>query len=378
MMGAFGAVVMLVLTAGIVCWTVAALRLAIGWHLLPGALSHLAPDLLKPLDLPPGPPLIAWQPRRSVPWGLVDLIGILLIFVAASAVASFVLRQWTQMPPGGDLQKLTLDQRQLLTAANMAVSLIVLAIGLALITIRVGASWRDFGWSLEGAGRNLQRGLIGFVMLAPPVYALQGVLVYFWKPSAHPLMEMFKGSPNIAFFATLVAAAVVVAPLTEEMLFRILLQGWLERACGGRRSAQEVLFGHIHSEPTIQPSLEITEIGGAVALAPPAPNPFAAPQFPVPPILAPNLELADSAEQPELRGLRAWIPIGISSIIFALLHYSHGPDWVALTLLAAGMGYLYQRTHSIIPSLIVHMCLNGLSMWGLWIQVYELKAFGGG
>ena len=61
----------------------------------------------------------------------------------------------------------------------------------------------------------------------------------------------------------------------------------------------------------------------------------------------------------------------ISSVVFALLHYSHGPDWIPLLVLAAGMGYLYQRTHRLLPSLIVHMLLNGLSMWGLWVQVYE-------
>jgi membrane protease YdiL (CAAX protease family) len=73
------------------------------------------------------------------------------------------------------------------------------------------------------------------------------------------------------------------------------------------------------------------------------------------------------AEQPELRGLLAWVPIAVSSAIFALLHYSHGPDWVPLLFLAAGMGYLYQRTHRLLPSLTVHALLNSLSMWGLWV-----------
>jgi hypothetical protein len=57
-----------------------------------------------------------------------------------------------------------------------------------------------------------------------------------------------------------------------------------------------------------------------------------------------------------------WIAIGITSLIFALLHWSHGPAWVALTVLAAGMGYLYQRTHRIVPSLVVHGLLNNLTM----------------
>jgi membrane protease YdiL (CAAX protease family) len=58
-------------------------------------------------------------------------------------------------------------------------------------------------------------------------------------------------------------------------------------------------------------------------------------------------------------------------VVFALLHWQHGPDWVPLTVLAAGMGYLYQRTHRLLPSLVVHTALNGASMWGLWVQVRE-------
>src|SRR4029079_10689753 len=75
------------------------------------------------------------------------------------------------------------------------------------------------------------------------------------------------------------------------------------------------------------------------------------------------------AEPQSLSGVAAWLPIAISSAIFALLHYSHGPDWVPLFLLAAGMGYLYQRTHRLLPSLVVHSLLNSFSMWGLWVQV---------
>ena len=39
--------------------------------------------------------------------------------------------------------------------------------------------------------------------------------------------------------------------------------------------------------------------------------------------------------------------------------------------LAAGLGYLYRRTHRLLPSLIVHAALNSLSLWGLWVQVNE-------
>ena len=94
------------------------------------------------------------------------------------------------------------------------------------------------------------------------------------------------------------------------------------------------------------------------------------------PVISPNENLvaegippipATLADQSELRGLLAWFPIVVSSAIFALLHLPNGPDWIPLFFLAAGMGYLYQRTHRLLPSLTVHALLNSLSMWGLWV-----------
>jgi hypothetical protein len=189
---------------------------------------------------------------------------------------------------------------------------------------------------------------------------------------------MFKSTPDAAFFATLIAAAVVVAPLVEEMLFRVFLQGFLEKLASFRGSGWELLFGHFSSFSERE-QLSLPDQPVAAQLAAPAhdPNSYLSPGFQKPLAIGdPDQAAIISDDQPELRGPQAWIPIAISSIIFALLHYSHGPDWVPLTLLAAGMGYLYQRTHSVIPSLTVHMCLNGLSMWGLWIQVFELKGAG--
>jgi membrane protease YdiL (CAAX protease family) len=377
MIGAFGAVVMLVLGASILCWVVTFLRIAVGKRLLPQDAVPAALDVLKLVGTPPAPPLIDWRSRRHVTWGFIDLIAILILYLALAAVVGVALRQWTGLKIGTEMEDLTLSQRQSLTIANMAVSVLVLFIGLPLMALRPGTGLRSFGWSRATLGRDVRLGLVGFVMLAPPVYAIQGLLVYFWQPSEHPLMEMFKGAPDATFFVTLIVAAVIVAPLVEETLFRVFLQGFLEKLVSFRGAAQEVLVGRFSNTPQPIPLESVEALATPpVAALPPELNPYAPPS-----VLQPTAEIAVGAEivsedQPELRGLRSWVPIGISSIIFALLHYSHGPDWVALTLLAAGMGYLYQRTHSIVPSLTVHMCLNGLSMWGLWIQVYELKGAG--
>jgi len=242
--------------------------------------------------------------------------------------------------------------------------------------LRTGATPRDFGWSPRHLAADLRTGLAGLVMLAPPVYALQAVLVTFWKPSAHPLVELFKGAPNYGFFALLFITAAIVAPVFEELIFRVILQGFLERAFTHNGPLYELLWDQprVRSQPVLQAALAeplqaLAEPAGAPIVA--ELNPYVAPQVLIQP---PQLE-SDPVEadvlQPELRGPLAWCAIGISSAIFALLHWSHGPDWVPLLFLATGMGYLYQRTHRLLPSLIVHFGLNSLSMWMLWVHIYK-------
>jgi membrane protease YdiL (CAAX protease family) len=258
----------------------------------------------------------------------------------------------------------------------MLLSLGILAIGLPLIALRTGARPRDFGWPSADVLGDLRLGLIGLAMLAPPVYALQALLVSIWQPSSHPMVEMFKGAPDRSFFVLLFIAAALVAPLFEELVFRVLLQGFLERAFTHQGPLWELLLEPARERPScaIAPFDEAFAEGASQQAQPGSPsvaaelNPYAAPQEIQEGDLTP---LPADGQQPELRGPPAWCPIAISAVIFALLHFTHGPDWVSLIFLAAGMGYLYQRTHRLVPSLVVHFGLNALSMWMLWVHIYE-------
>jgi membrane protease YdiL (CAAX protease family) len=58
--------------------------------------------------------------------------------------------------------------------------------------------------------------------------------------------------------------------------------------------------------------------------------------------------------------------IVLSSLVFALMHVSHGPDVVPLFFFALALGYLYQQTHRVWPSLVVHICLNACTLAMLW------------
>lgn len=341
---------------GCLCWVLAALKVA------------------------GGQPLLAWSKRRPVPWALLDLVGIFVLYIVAILVVQRSLHAAGMLPDTDDLTKLSLQDSAVLVASNMAASLGLLVVALPFIVLRTGATARDLGLVAREFAGDVKLGIIGFLMLAPPVYVIQGLLVYFWQPSKHPLMEMFKASPDPGFYALLFVAAAVVAPLFEEIVFRVILQGFLEKFFSWRHSLLELAFGFGNSpSPAVAANAIPDSADVAVVLTsgqPLAqPNPYAA----SPVILGETVAaapLVDPAVQPELLGASAWLPIGLTAIIFALLHFSHGPDWVALTLLATGMGYLYQRTHRLVPSLVVHALLNSLSMWGLWLQVYVLPEQG--
>ncbi len=310
-----------VLSAGFWAWLLVAAKAAVTWGLVSEFVSARITGYLISQGLSPRLPLIAWSPRRPVPWAFLDLVIVIGLYIVAGAAlheAGFI--------PSGKMETLNLVQKQSVIGANIGLSLIVAVASIVLTVVRCGANGRDLGWSMRTIRDDLRLGLIAFVMLAPPVYVLQGLLVNFWKKSEHPIVEMFKDAPDVAFFGLLFVSAAVVAPLFEELIFRVLLQGFLEKSTNFRGNLMELLVGGTQ---------EVMEAND---------------------------------EQPELRGILGWLPIAISAGIFALLHYSHGPDWVPLLLLAAGMGYLYQRTHRILPSLVVHVLLNALSMWGLWVE----------
>ena len=74
-------------------------------------------------------------------------------------------------------------------------------------------------------------------------------------------------------------------------------------------------------------------------------------------------ELAPSSEEDTFVSL--W-PVAFSAAIFALLHAGHGPAWIPLFPFALGLGYLYQRTGRLLPSVTLHFLLNATTMVGVW------------
>ena len=241
--------------------------------------------------------LLEFAPRPAVPWGPVGLV--LVVLFAGQAIAGLF--------SSGE----SVVAEDFLSTA-LAATAFYFVMGAVLVGFLrlAGASWRDLGLPRDGRQAIWDVGLGGIALLAAfPVYFVQAILVQFAGQSKHPLLIQLQEQPATELFLAALLMASVVAPLFEELLFRLLLQGWLEKV--------------VDQTPSLS------------------------------------------------RFTREWGPILISSLLFALAHVSHGPDPVALFLLALILGYLYRRTHRLLPCIVLHSLFNASSLLALWLAIWS-------
>jgi len=341
-----------------------------------------------------GEPILSWQTRRAIPWGLIDLVAlfclIVMITIGLSAFSKHVLH--LSMSPAEDAD-LNIDP----VALNiMTLSyLIWLPLAIATLVLFRGANASDFGFDRRHIVGDLILGGKTFCMLAPLVFGLQGLLVALGWESHHPIIDSMRTSMRTSMLLAGGIAAVIAAPLFEEFVFRLLFQGWLENVTAVAatvfsrpRSDEESALGQsppgrmetvwywafigpsagddlqVEERKKNHPSDEQPVTAEVLRLEDSLDNPYSSPE---------ETDTA-SATPPSVQSLQlpapwSYIPILISTTVFALLHYGHGPDWIPLLVLAAGLGYVYQRTHRILPCIVVHFLLNAISYGMLLLQV---------
>ncbi len=223
-------------------------------------------------------------------------------------------------------------------------ALVVAFVSVMIIASRANRTDLGLPKNFAEFGRDVRIGIIGWLAALAPVYGMQLLLILSFGPAeGHPLIKMVEEHGSPLLFAVAFAAAVVVAPICEELLFRLVLQGWLEKwedrpnrltnaAC---QMTHELDSGSDNSSFVIRHS----------SLSPPPDQPPPTGLFGLP---------------------HGWLPIGLSSLLFALAHVGWGPDPVALFVLALILGYVYQRTHRIVPSMVIHALFNGMTLFMLW------------
>ena len=215
------------------------------------------------------------------------------------------------------------------------------------------------------------------------------------KSSDHPAGQLLlsRDPREIALAATM---AVIVAPAFEELIFRVLLQGWLEAIWSRlRRKRREfraapaswvplllpaVLFAMIHIRSAappksddnisraflVQMAVEITTIALAIILLRAVAGAKAADFGWSPRKLGFDARLA-------LAALVAVTPLLLvfnvaMKVAFDWLSIPFAPDPIPLFFLALVFGWLYRRTHRLAPSLLMHAAFNATSIALLFLQ----------
>lgn len=316
-----------------------------------------------------GTPL-RYEPRRPIPWGLVDLGLAMVLVIMSSLISGELLIEFGVVQRGQRLEDMSPENAaiMLLTSSVAILAGVVFTLGMIWLKNRPTAS--DFGLSFRQLGRDVGIGCAGFLLISAPVYAIQYLLVEILKlRSEHPLIELVQRNPDVRFFMVSFVAAVLIAPVAEEILFRVLFQGWLERIPGHRGRTQVLLLGgaDVMSDGDQPQSLEADQAETLNSAAPQdrptdkdaEENPYASPKT------VPRKPAAAVTGRPA-----TW-PIIVSSLVFALMHSSHGVDPIPLFVLAFGLGFVYRQTHRALPCIIIHMLFNGFSLALLFVEVHN-------
>ena len=141
-----------------------------------------------------GLPLVDRVQRQAVPWGLIDVvITILLLFVISGLAINAVDRRFgvtADTPP----EALSLLYYRWKISSMALGSLVTLIASCGMITLRYRLSLRDSQW-IFNTWHDLRLGAAAFLLLAPPIYALQLLLVQ-WVASKHPIVELLRERPD--------------------------------------------------------------------------------------------------------------------------------------------------------------------------------------
>lgn len=316
--------------------------------------------------------------RAPMRWGLIDLVLNALLYLALTIGA--VQAYWAFNPPAaksGAKETVQADAkvetkaapaiRPVLFLVSGAAQIASIVLGTLFLRMRAGAEAVRSLWSVREFGADAGLAIYAFGLVIVPVFIIQALLTQVIKYD-HPAITPFRESNDWTFFACAAFTAVICAPLGEEYFFRGLFQGWLERfAVFGARSWDELLAPRPFASAAVMP------IEGEVAAAPAFSsaelglNPYAYASA------SGTVAIAAEAVSDAPRAVPHW-PLWVVSGVFAMLHMSQGPAPVPLFIFSIALGYVFRYTGRILPCLMMHMMLNGLSMAMLAISAFVPQA----
>jgi len=165
------------------------------------------------------------RPVRSRPVGPREPLIALAAFLVWICVPMFVAH-WLGHTKQPSLHNILVQN------ASLGLLLVVLWPLIVFVPVLAGKKRHrlsEFGIGLLGLRRDIGYGLLGFLAAVLPVYLVRLVTVLFKLPAKpHSLLKFLELDHRGAVLFGIGVSVVVLAPLVEELLFRVILQGWLE------------------------------------------------------------------------------------------------------------------------------------------------------
>jgi uncharacterized protein len=112
------------------------------------------------------------------------------------------------------------------------VELVIAGGGIALVlpAILLGSHRNpsEFGFKTARLGQQAADGVEGFLIALLPMMATMLLMwPYRTRDTQNPLLKLLSDSGDPTTLILIGVVAIVIAPLSEEMMFRVILQGWL-------------------------------------------------------------------------------------------------------------------------------------------------------
>ncbi len=178
--------------------------------------------------------------------------GIFLILVMSSLLATLSLEGGQTQGQTDDDQSaapITLEHVQINAAYNSTVVLIIFLSGAI-----SGEPLTGLGLRKADIAGQIWDAFVGFLVAIGPVFLVLH-LTDEWglrdDEHAHEYLKLLIHSPSREVWLWIGLSAVVVAPLSEELLFRVILQGWVESVASPSLAIilSSLLFCLVHEFP---------------------------------------------------------------------------------------------------------------------------------
>ena len=251
--------------------------------------------LRQPQRLPPGGS--AWPLVLALAWGLFAWILVPTAYLA-----------WRGYEPG-KVDLATMPPRDvafLSVARNLGGFVAVLTADLLIFR----GNLTGLGFSRRQGGPGIWSGLLLGCVFVPLVFGASVLIEWLYRaigythPSAHEILHVMGVAADPVVRLALIVGAVVVAPVSEELLFRGHAQTAIRRAFA-----------------------RLTTAGGDTAAVPPA--------------------------------WATWAAIVLASGLFTSVHPVW--TWPPIFLLSLCLGWVYERTGNLWAPVVVHALFNGVS-----------------